>query len=399
LQKPNWNWLKLIAVGRFLTSAAFFMYVGSLSVLIDIWSLSATEAGIIQTFCVIGFAISLFLSSYLCDYLNPSKILFFSVITNCLSSFLFYIFADNFYSALFLNFFIGCGQGGIYGPSIVLVSEKFTDKNKGLAMGSMLGGQAFGYAVSLSLSYILTTLVSYKFSFFICSLLTFIGAISMYVAFKNDLEKKYSPSKKKFKINTKPETKFLITGYTAHAVELFGLWTWLPIFLNLVILDKILISSIVLGIIIGFSIHASGVISSLISGYFSDKIGRKAILVFFSLISALLSFAMGWIVDFNWLVIIFIALAYSFFEIGDSSVLTAALTESIPKEFVGRTVGYRSILGIGLGSVTPGFFGFILDITNNHGPISNSTNWVYAFSFLGCAGLLATLCALQLKKK
>jgi len=74
MQKPNWNWLKLIAIGRFLTSVAFFMYVGSLSVLIDIWSLSATEAGIIQTFCIIGFAISLFLASYLCDYLNPSKI-------------------------------------------------------------------------------------------------------------------------------------------------------------------------------------------------------------------------------------------------------------------------------------------------------------------------------------
>jgi len=169
--------------------------------------------------------------------------------------------------------------------------------------------------------------------------------------------------------------------------------------LTLVILDQILISSIVLGIIIGFSIHVSGVISSLISEYFSDKIGRKAILVFFSLISALLSFTMGWIVDFNWLVIIFIALAYSFFAIGDSGVLTAALTESTLKEFVGRTLGYRSILGIGLGSITPGFFGFILDITNNHEPISNSTNWVYAFSFLGCAGLLATLCALQLKKK
>jgi len=99
-----------------------------------------------------------------------------------------------------LNFFIGCGQGGIYGPTIVLVSEKFTEKNKGLAMGSMLGGQAFGYAVSLSLSYILATLVSYKFSFFTCSLLTFVGAIIMYVAFKNDLKKNILYQRKNLKL-------------------------------------------------------------------------------------------------------------------------------------------------------------------------------------------------------
>jgi MFS family permease len=64
---------------------------------------------------------------------------------------------------------------------------------------------------------------------------------------------------------------------------------------------------------------------------------------------------------------------------------------------VGRTVAYRSILGIGFGSMTPAVFGFIIDITNNHLPINSETNWIFAFSFLGVAGLIATFCASQFK--
>ena len=105
----------------------------------------------------------------------------------------------------------------------------------------------------------------------------------------------------------------------------------------------------------------------------------------------------GWTAELNLFVIVIISIFYSFFAIGDSGVLTAALTESTPKYCVGRTVAYRSILGIGFGSATPAIFGFIIDITNNHQPINSETNWVLAFSFLGVAGLVATFCASQFK--
>jgi MFS family permease len=89
---------------------------------------------------------------------------------------------------------------------------------------------------------------------------------------------------------------------------------------------------------------------------------------------------------------------YSFFTIGDSGVLTAALSESTDRNFLGRALAYRSIIGMGLGSFTPGIFGFILDWTNNHQSISQNTNWIYAFSFLGVAGLIATLNAYRTDK-
>ena len=399
MQTNNWDWLKLIAIGRILSALTFFMYVGSIQQLITVWELSATEAGLIQTSLVIGFAFALFISSYCSDFYNPNRILSIYLVINFLSSFIFYLVAKDFWTAIFINFFIGFAQGGIYGPSILLVSEKFKSKNKGSAMGVMLGSQSFGYAISLTLSYIITTNYGYKISFLTASLISLVGAAFLLSATYQDFYKKYQFTKlnKKFSLNQNRKTKFLITGYTAHAIELFGLWSWLPVFLSIIIINKISITTVTVGIIIGFSIHLSGVFSSVIAGYLSDNLGRKKILISFSLISAILSFFIGWTAELNLFVIVIISVFYSFFAIGDSGVLTAALTESTPKYCVGRTVAYRSILGIGFGSATPAVFGFIIDITNNHQPINSETNWVLAFSFLGIAGLIATFCASQFK--
>jgi MFS family permease len=399
VEKKHWCWLKLIAVGRILSALTFFMYVGSIQQLIVLWKLSATEAGLIQTFLVAGFAIALFISSYCSDFYNPNRILSIYLIINFLSSFIFYLIAKDFWTASFINFFIGFAQGGIYGPTILLVSEKFKSKNKGTAMGIMLGSQSLGYGISLSLSYIITTNYGYKISFLIASLMGLVGAIFLLSAVYEDFFKKYKflDLDKKFSLSQNRKTKLLITGYTAHAIELFGLWSWLPVFLGIVILNKISIATVTAGIVIGFSIHLSGVFSSIIAGYFSDSLGRRKILVTFSLLSAILSFLIGWTAELNLLLIILISICYSFFAIGDSGVLTAALTESTPKYCVGRTVAYRSILGIGFGSITPAIFGFIIDITNNHQPISLETNWILAFSFLGVSGLIATFCATQFK--
>ncbi len=140
-------------------------------------------------------------------------------------------------------------------------------------------------------------------------------------------------------------------------------------------------------------------ISSLTSGVLADKFGRKNILIIFALTSSVFSFAIGWTENWHWMLVCLFSIIYSFFSIGDSGVLTAALSESTERNFLGRALAYRSIVGMGLGSLTPGVFGLILDATNNYEPISQNTNWVYAFSFLGCVGLIASYNASKTNKK
>ena len=397
----NWKWTNLVFLGRLLTSSVFFMYVGSLPFLLSSWNLTASTAGIIQTAVVVGFALSLFVCSYLCDYFNPNKILIISAIGNAVVAIFFYLFAKDFVSGLICNLLVGLFQGGIYGPSIILVSEKYRKSERGFAMGALLSGQSFGYALSLSASFILSNMYSPSVGFLFCLGCAFLGIFPFLFAIKKDLSKKYqfdhSPSY--FQSKQSSQNKFLVRGYTAHCVELFGMWSWLPVFLSFILIRDMVISPLVLGLIIGLILHLSGVISSLTSGVLADKFGRKNILIIFALTSSVFSFAIGWTENWHWMLVCLFSIIYSFFSIGDSGVLTAALSESTERNFLGRALAYRSIVGMGLGSLTPGVFGLILDATNNYEPISQNTNWVYAFSFLGCAGLIASYNASKTNKK
>lgn len=400
-QNFNWKWNNLVFIGRLLTSSLFFMYVGSLPFLLESWKLTAGAAGLIQTALVAGFALSLFISSYLCDYFNPNKILIISAVGNVVAGIIFYFVAKDFITGFFCNLLLGLFQGGIYGPSMILVSEQFEKKHRGLAMGSMLAGQSLGYALSLSSSFILSNLYSTSVAFLFCLTCGFLGIFPFLLALRKDLFKKYKfdHTSSYFQSKQSDQNKLLVRGYTAHCVELFGLWSWLPVFLSFILIKDIAINPLVLGVIIGLILHLSGMFAGLTGGMLADKFGRKNILVIFALSSSVLSFTVGWTSDWNWIVICVISVVYSFFAIGDSGVLTAALSESTERNFLGRALAYRSIVGMGLGSFTPGIFGYILDITNDHQAISQNTNWIYAFSFLGFAGLIATFYASQTNKQ
>jgi len=396
----NWSWITFLFAGRFLSSAVFFMYVGTLPFILSLWGLTATEAGIIQTGSVVGFGLALSISTYLSDFKNPSQILIFFSITNCLFAFLFALLASDFISALILNFFLGLSQGGIYGPSMILVSEKYVPANRGKAMGLNIAGQSFGYGISLGLSFVLANLYSLQTAFLTCSILTVLGLIIFLAGLWKDLSKKYHFKKSIFKFDKKDDNKKnLIVSYSAHSVELFGMWAWLPVFLSIILLDIAELSPVVIGLLVGVVLHFSGFIANMIAGTLSDRLGRRFIMVLFALSSGLISFLIGWIVDWNWMIILIISILYSFFCIGDSSVLTASLTENTSRSVLGRALAFRSIIGIGLASITPAIFGYILDLSNNHQPIDTSTNWVYAFSFLGISGLIATYFAYKTKTK
>jgi hypothetical protein len=83
---------------------------------------------------------------------------------------------------------------------------------------------------------------------------------------------------------------------------------------------------------------------------------------------------------------------YGFAIIGDSSVLSSAMTQAVPASQLGRALRLRSILGVGAGAVSPIAFGMALDMT------PASVSWGLAFCTCAVGGALAFACALALRK-
>jgi MFS family permease len=125
-------------------------------------------------------------------------------------------------------------------------------------------------------------------------------------------------------------------------------------------------------------------------GQASDRYGRRAVLIAMAAIGALCSFGFGWSGQLAPSLLLAFAALYGFAALGDSSVLSTAMSEAVPAGYLGRALAVRSILGIGIGAVAPAAFGAILDVA------APGQRWGWAFALMGIGGVVATVCALLL---
>ncbi|PYO19849.1 MAG: hypothetical protein DMD88_14030 [Candidatus Rokuibacteriota bacterium] len=103
------------------------------------------------------------------------------------------------------------------------------------------------------------------------------------------------------------------------------------------------------------------------------------------------SLTFGWLIGLPVAVVFVVGAVYGFTALGDSPVLSTALTEEVGAAHLGAALALRSFLGFGAGAVAPIVFGRILDLTNAPGPFP--TTWGWAFVSLGLGGLAAASCA------
>jgi MFS family permease len=126
------------------------------------------------------------------------------------------------------------------------------------------------------------------------------------------------------------------------------------------------------------------------------SLGTPYALIATALSGAVLSFTYGWLIDLPLVPLLLITFVYGFAVLGDSGVLSVAMTEAIHPQYLGSLLARRSILGFGAGAASPLVFGWILDVTNPSTGLPQI--WGWAFMALGIGGSIATLCALILPR-
>ncbi len=105
---------------------------------------------------------------------------------------------------------------------------------------------------------------------------------------------------------------------------------------------------------------------------------------------AMLSFSLGWSLAAPTVVVMSACLRYAFVTIGDSPVLSTAITEVVPPAQLGRVLAVRSLLGFGIGAAATYSFGVMIDLAT---PLAPTVAWGFAFGMLGLGGLAASYCA------
>lgn len=401
--KLDW-WLTGICSSRFFSGLVVMTYAAALPILQKEWVMSAAAAGSIASAYNIGFAISLVIFSALADRTGPKPIYIWSIFAGALFSLGFALFARDYLSALILYTLVAISLGGTYTTGLMILADHYPVQRRGFAMGFFIASTSLSYALSLALSGIALPIGGYKLSFLLTCLGPVAGSILGWITLAKTrvttVKRKAGRGFRKEVIGNRP-AMLLIGGYTFHNWELLGMWAWTPAFLFGCLAggetEGLRIAG--LGAYITASFHFTGLFASFSMGALSDRLGRARVMLILTGTSALCSLLFGWSIGWSFILVIIIGLIYSFSALGDSPILSAALSEAVEYPYLGVAYGIRSLFGFGAGAISPLIFGVILDWSN---PITSANIdykiWGWAYSMLGLGGLGAFWAASRFRK-
>ena len=377
-------------------------YAAALPVLQQEWGMSAAAAGSIAGGWQIGYAVSMVVLSWLADRVGPKPVYVWSMSAGAVFSMAFALLARGYLSGLVLYTLVAISMAGTYTTGLMILADRYPVSRRGMASGFFVASTSFGFALSLTLSGIAIPLGGYRLSFLVTCSGPVVAAILLWITLaKTTVSVPRRRKEQKFSkevLGNKP-AMLLIGGYTCHNWELQGMRAWTPAFLFscLALRGFEDLSAAGIGAYITAGFHLTGLMASFSMGSLSDRLGRARVLITLASISTLCSFVFGWAIEWPFLLAIAIGLIYAFSTLGDSPVLSAALTEVVEPSYLGAAFGLRSFLGFGAGALSPLIFGAFLDWTNpvKSGHVQYPT-WGWAFSVLGLVGVGAVWAAYRL---
>jgi MFS family permease len=389
-------WLAGLCVSRFLLALVFTSYAAVLPVLQEAWGMSAAAAGAVGSAFQVGYAVSLVGFNLLADRVGARPAFLWSSLAGAPTAMAFALFADGPVSAALLYGLTALSMGGNYTPGLILIAERFPAATRGRATGFFLAATSIGYAGSLFVTGAVLARLGWRAALVAASLGPVLGAaVAAWTvwAMPTRVYPRRAGQGFSSEVLRNPAALLLTAAYTFHSFELLGMWAWTPAFLSasLMLQGQDLGRATGGGARLTALFHLTGFVASSTAGYLSDRLGRTTVIIAMLALSTTCSLLFGWLVAAPFWLLLLVGLVYGFSAVGDSPVLSVALTEAVAPQVLGSALAVRSLLGFGAGALAQWAFGAVLDATNLARPY---TDWGWAYGLLGlggAAGLVSTV--------
>ena len=389
-----------------LAATWFVAYSAVLPLTQTQWGLSGKEAGLIQSAFHLGYLTSLFIVGFIADHFGAKRAYIATGIAACLSPWAFVLFADGFWSAFWLHAFTGLCQGGTYTPALGLINDNVERARRGRAMGYFIAGSSAGYAICLGVAGLALRFTDWRGALAAVAILpvvSWVGAVYVLRGTPNVVHPRPGGESLLAAVPAVLRNRrgmLSIWGYTSHNWELLGLWAWLPAFLTAALLGQGVSGQDAAALALAFAAftYIANIGGSIAGGTMADRWGRTQTILTWSCVSLALSFSIGWLIAVPIALLVALACLYNFAAIADSSTHSTVLAESVPAHYLGVAYAVRSVIGFGVGVVSPFVFGWALDLAGAGRSEADVFAWGMAWTTLGIGALLGPVATWRLHR-
>ncbi len=387
-------WLLRFCIAYGFIMLVFLNYAAVLPLVQREWGLTNSAAGMIFSAYQVGYIFSATLLSYLTDRIRARTIFLISASWSVVANLLFALLAVDHNSAIFYRVLAGLGMGGTYMPALKLVADRFPSAQRGRAVGYFTSAFVFGAAGSTLLSGLVGSLVGWRFAIVTTAAGTLVGTLLCFWILQDDTGLPAADAGRRLRLEVlrnKPAL-LMILAYATHMWEQYGMRAWMAAFLAASFLQTGYTKAEATGYGASLTavIVAAGGFATSLAGLLSDRIGRTRTASAIMLASAACSLGFGWLLGLSPIILVLAGLAYSFFVVAESPVLSTGLTELVPHHSLGAAMGFQTLIGFLAAAASPTIFGWVLDWTNPTpaGPQGGPPLiWGWAFGILGLGAL------------
>ena len=402
----------------------WYNFSAVLKYLADEFRLTASDTGWILAAFQAGYVIVVGATGWLGDRVSLKKIVFWATLITGVFSTFFVWGAQGKASMIALRLITGLAAGAIYVPGMALLSQWFSPRERGGALGAYTGALVAAYAGGYLVAGRLAASYGWRAGILWTSLPAILAAFLVWLLVRDAPAAEKAgrgenrqglagpgqalPGRKggEDEILEAPAGGFkgpalISVSYMGHMWELYAFWGWIGPFLVAAALAVGMPSdeAVKWGGTLAAAIILIGAPATWGWGIVADRKGRTWAIMVAATLSVGAEFFLGYLYGHSLAVLVLVAAWVGFWVIADSAIYKAGLTEMVLPRIRSTSLGIQSVAGFFVTIISPMVFGKILEYYNGPVAATQARVWGPAFLALGLGGAIAPVAAWILRRQ
>jgi len=373
----KWRSLALLVLVEVFIFGLWFSASAILPQLTEEWRLSGAAQSWITMSVQIGFVFGALIIALLnlADRIAASRLIAVCALGGAACNAAIAFFDYSPILVFLLRFGTGMGLAGTYPPGMKLAAT-WCKEDRGLGIGLLVGGIVLGKSIPHLINALPFLsgdgMPPWREVLLSTSALAAIGALLVGVGVREGpFLTGVAPFNWRFagRVLSDRPTRLANFGYLGHMWELYGMWTWVPMFL--IVSYGAAGWNTLSARLAGFSVIAIGAFGSLAGGLLADRFGRSKVTVASLILSGVCTLCAGIFFSTPGLLTV-LCLLWGFTVVSDSAQFSAAVSELTDSRYVGTALTVQTT------------FGFLLTLISIRiiPPIVEVIGWEWAFVVL-----------------